>query len=54
MSTLRVANLRHPSSVSDNIILNANGTCEVQGVLPTEVAAEVKAVTAGLIVQFYI
>lgn len=54
MSTLKVGALRHPSSGSDNITLNANGTCDVPGVIPTEVAAEVRAVTAGLIVQFYV
>jgi hypothetical protein len=54
LSTLKVGVLRHPSSASDNITLNANGTCDVPGVIPSEVADEVRAVTAGLIAQFYI
>lgn len=54
MSTLRVANLRHPSSTSDNIVLYSDGSADVPGVLPTEVAAQIRAVTAGLISQYYI
>lgn len=56
MSTLRVANLRHPSSTSDNIVLYSDGTAAVQGVIPGEVADEVLNLRAAfaLTAQFYV